>query len=163
MRGPAARLTSSTIVCRTMILLFECRIPKRLDKSHEQLGKVRQAYDERLFVGRSVPDLGNVLGTDAELAIAHVRRCSRIVGKHSRRTHSDHYARNDWITHMADGRMTEGHCAQCRCKRPDLGWFGVEYDDQFEKAIRFWCWPACMVEWNDQKAQTKEINNGRFR
>jgi hypothetical protein len=55
---------------------------------------------------------------------------------------------------MADGRMTEGHCAQCGCKRPELGWYGVEYDDQFEKAIRFWCWPACMVEWNNQEAQT---------
>ncbi len=49
---------------------------------------------------------------------------------------------------MTDGRMTEGRCAQCECTRPDLGWYGVEYDDQFEKAIRFWCWPDCMVKWN---------------
>ncbi len=55
---------------------------------------------------------------------------------------------------MTDGRMTEGNCAECGCRRPELGWYGVEYDDQFEKAIRLWCWPACMVKWNSQKAQT---------
>jgi hypothetical protein len=50
---------------------------------------------------------------------------------------------------MTDGRMAKGHCAQCGCKRPELGWYGVEYDDEFEKPIRFWCWPACMVRWNE--------------
>lgn len=55
---------------------------------------------------------------------------------------------------MSDLRMTEGYCAECGCRLPEFGWYGVEYDDKFEKQIRFWCWPACMIEWSNKQAQT---------
>jgi hypothetical protein len=53
--------------------------------------------------------------------------------------------------------LTDGHCAQCGCKRPEFGWYGVEYDDQFEKVIRCWCEADCLVEWNNQEAQSSSI------